>query len=279
MKTNGLFKKTMLAVAFVGMAAASIASQAAVINSLFQPGVNQIEDTDVERVLDAQGNTVTTGNLQVGDVLQSILRFNTANTTTISDALPAPYQLTAFSQLKVATISAPDANGIVSIGFQPVAADNVMVSLYERTSAAQPAFSQTIAPDTAISNVQAQTLIATFGIGNVNDFWVAQSFLDIAQVAALSSSDPQATAGNAGLSVLNNPGNLPIEPLQMTGLFGNLHDVVLNSSVYQLAPGVNSGWLVSSNTSAQFTVPEPAPLALIGLGLAALGLVRRRQKV
>jgi len=280
MDNISFLKKALLGAAFAGLAVTSFATQAAVINSLFSSGVNQIEDTDLERIVDASGAVKTSGNWAVGDTVQTILRFNTANVTTISDVYGAPYQLNAYAELQVAAVSAPDVNGVVNIAFAPTGnlGANVFVNLYERTSAAQPGFSQVLDPATAISNVTSETLIASLGIGQLNDFWGTTSLQDIGAAAGLAQGDPQQAAGIFGLSVLNNPGNLPILPLMILGADGNLHDVVGNASAYQLAPGANSGWLVSSNTSAGFTVPEPAPIALLGLGLAVMGLSMRRKK-
>lgn len=287
MEFSNVIKKSMLGVAFAGLAATSFGTQAAVINGLFDPGPNQIEDTDVERVVDSTGAVKTSGNFVVGDTIQTILRFNTVNATTISDVYGSPYQLNAYAELKVDTIT--DLNldgdnnintGLVNIVFAPTGNlndVNAFADLYERTSAAQSAFDQTVAPATGISNVTSETLIASLGLGQADDFWSVNTLLDISAAASLQAGDAQVSNGVFGLSVLSNPGALPIRPDMMLGADGNLHDVVGNASAYQLGPFINGGWLVSSNTSANFNVPEPTPIALLGLGLAIIGFTMRKR--
>ncbi len=267
------FKTSLVAASFAILALASFGSKAAVINSQFTLGVNQIEDTDVERIIDSSGAVKTTGDFAVGDTIQTILRWNTVNATVISDALPSPYQLTTYAELTVSNIT-DLGGGVASITFAPSGnlGAGVFANIYERTSAVQPSFDQTVAPTTGISNVMSQTLIAQLGIGEADDFWTVTSLLDIAAAAGLSAQDPQVSNGQFGLSVLANPGSLPIQANGIVGADGNLHAVVGNASAYQRGPGINTGWLVGSNTTAQFAaVPEPGPLALLGLGLAVMG--------
>lgn len=296
MKLN-FFGKKALAVAFAGLAAIPAVSQAALINSLLIPGVvNEIQDTDAERILDATGAVVTSGNFAVGQIVQSILRFDTANSETIADTLVSPYKLTAVSELKVAAIQ-----GVVNVlgvdvpnGAACTAADarctlifsganlnlgaNVLAALYEG-----PSFSQTVAPSTAVAGVLSNTLVATVGLGKATDFWFAtiSNVNPVNQIGVIASAGPQ--AGQAGqfifgLSVLSNPGGLWYEPQQMTGTFGNQHDVIGNGSAYARSPTVNSGWLLSSNTLIQFVVPEPGSLALVGALVVAAGVASTRRK-
>lgn len=287
MEFSKVLKKSIVGAAFAGLAVSSFATHAAIITGLFIQGQNQIEDTDLERVVDSSGAVKTSGNFAVGDTIQSILRFNTVNTNTISDTYGAPYQLNAYTELTIAGITDPNLDGdnnintgLVDIAFAPSGnlGGNVFTNLYERTSALQPGFDQTVAPAVGIANVQAETLIAQLGTNGIDDFWTTRSLLDIGAAAGLQPGDPQVAQGIFGLTCIA-PCGLPIKDNAILGADGNLHDVVGNSSAYQLAPGADSGWLVSSNTSANFMVPEPAPLAMIGLGLTVLGLIRRRSKV
>ena len=276
-------KQALLAVGIAALSSISFQARAdATINGLFVTGENQIEDTDVERILDSSGAVKTSGDFAVGDTIQTILRFNTVNADIISDTYGTPYQLNAYAELTVASI-ADLGGGVANIVFAPSGnlGANVFVELYERTAAAQPGFDQTVAPATGISNVQAETLIAELGIGEMDDFWSVTTLLDIAAAAALAPGDSQVANGIFGLSLLSNAGNLPIGPNGILGADGNYHDVVGNASAYQLGPNINDGWLVSSNTTANFVtpeqVPEPAVLALLSLGMLGLGLVRRRR--
>lgn len=300
--------KIAASLAFCLGAMSTAAFGAATVNQVLTvPGINEFQDTDAERILrqnDAgEWVAVTSGNFQVGDVIQTILRFDTVNSQSIIDLiqanggpLPNTYQLTAYSELKVAGIGDTAVGGAGSclltgfcrLTFAPTGNlldANSFADLYERDPAnGGNAFSLTDAPDTAIAKLLAQTHIASVGIGEADDFWYADTLLDIAAAAALIEGSPQQAAGVFGLSVLLNPGLIPVTPNGiLSGAENTWHDVVGNVSAYQRSPGVNEGWLVSSNTSIAFNtnVPEPGTLALVGLALAGMGAgaaKRRRQQ-
>jgi len=258
-------------------------TQAAVINGLFVPGVNQLEDTDVERVVSANGTVKTSGNFVVGDTIQSILRFTTANTDLIGDIIGPPYQLNVYAELQVAAITncGPTLLGTAcTLIFAPTGnlGAGVIADIYERTNGGQGAFSQVLAPATAIANVQSETLVAQLGVGQATDYWFTSTLLDVGAASSLTAASPQAANGAFGLSVISDPGGLGILPNTMLGVDGNLHSVIGNGSAYQLAPTANAGWLVSSNTTAQFSIPEPGTLLLLGAAVFGMGFARRRQQ-
>jgi hypothetical protein len=275
---------------------------ALVNQTLFVPGINEFQDTDAERIL-RNGTPIVSGNFQVGDVIQTILRFDTINNQSITDLiqvnggpLPNFYQLTAFSELQVGSIvdvptlgaGSCAATGFCRLIFTPtgnLSSANSFADLYERDTdgGATNAFSLSVSPTDAINRILAQTFIASVGLFDSDDFWYADTLLDIAAAAALAEGAPQQAAGVFGLSVLANPGLLPVTANAIqSGATGTWHDVVGNVSAYQRSPGVNEGWLVSSNTSLAFTnqVPEPGTLALVGLALAGMGVgaAKRRQR-
>jgi hypothetical protein len=283
------FKSMMLTLAMATVVAGvglwPVASQAALINGLFSVGLNTIQDQDAERVLrpnQAGGyDIITSGAFQTGDLIQSILRFDTVNAATISDTLSSPYQLTGYSVLKIDNI-VDLGGGAVNLVFGPsgLLADNSMADLYERTSGAQPGYSSSVDPATGIANVTGQTFLAALGLNGIDDFWTSTAINNIGIIATATQGSGQSPSGVFGLSVLTNPGGLPIVTNGiLSPIDGNLHDVVGDASIYARETGVNSGWLVSSNINASFTVPEPGTLALVGLALFGIGAVARRRMI
>src|SRR5690348_1877228 len=80
MKIFDIIRKGLGLAAFAVAAAAMspVAHANAVIDCCFVNGLNELEDTDADRVL-RDGAPVTSGTLQQGDVVQSLLQINTVN--------------------------------------------------------------------------------------------------------------------------------------------------------------------------------------------------------
>jgi len=281
---HSTLKVAVAAFAILGMALGSAPSSAAFINGLLQYGENQFQDSDQERFIDAEGAVKTTGNIVVGDTIQSILRFTDVNGVTVSDepGYGAPYQLTAIAELKVAAIitaGLPDGYGTLVFTPSGNLGAGVFANIYERTSNVL-GYDATIDPGTAISQISALSFVASVGLGEADDFWVATTLLDLTGVGAALPGSPQAANGVAGLSFLANPGGLPYFTNGMLSpIDGKYHDLVLSASAYVRDTNVNTGWLVSSNTEARFAVPEPASMALMSLGLLLGGRIARRRRV
>ncbi|MBX9631943.1 MAG: PEP-CTERM sorting domain-containing protein [Burkholderiales bacterium] len=297
----GKFTKAAAVALALGIATAS---HGAVINSTFVPGNNTLRDDDAERVLrlnptSQQYEVVSKGNFQVGDILQAILAFTVVNTQSIPVAVNSlQYQLTAFSELKIDSINTVAIGGglfrndltFVSSGRLAGGVDS-MVDIYEKTDGF--VFNQNGDPDTTgIPSTVAGNRILSLGVDTANnplDFWVASVIstattgaLDLIQTASVNT--PQAASGQFGISVLDNPGGVPILPLgrkdctAVDGFTPAAYDVCGNVSGFARKDGVNSGWLFSSNTNVRFAVPEPGALGLLGVALAASGFASMRRK-
>ena len=161
----------LAAAGLLGSAALPLTAHAAIINSDLGVGLNEFEDTDAERVLRG-GSAVTSGLLAPGDILQTILRFNTVNSTQIVafPATPFPYQLTAFCELQVLSISNCGVDTRCDLVFTPSGnlGANVFASLYENAAGTLTGLSDPAA--TGIAKATSGNLITTLGLGEADDF-------------------------------------------------------------------------------------------------------------
>lgn len=289
------FKKIFTAMALAGAVMASpVSHAAALINSTFNPGaINTVQDSDADRILrlNTAGQYVAaTGDFQVGDVFQSILRFDTVNSNAINGAVGTlSYGLWAYSAVKIDSINSvnPDGSLNISFGASGLFSDpGVMIELFEANSGTN--FLGQL-PDTGIANVNGLTKIAEFGKVNPLDFWFATIPSAISALSQPLGSGQQ-PSGIFGLSLLTNAGNLPIQDNAMTSLFaaghpldgslfdGSKHDIIGDASAFPRETGTNTGWAVSTNTNVSFyVVPEPSSLALLGLGALLLANSSKRR--
>jgi len=272
---------------------ATQAQAGAVLNSVLVGNqINTLQDSDAERVLRG-GVSQTFGAFAVGDVIQSAVRFDTVNGTLVPNAFSSfTYQVTAIIELKIAAIidtgiaSGTGFGNLQQLVFTTTGnlGTNVFANLYERTDTSAGTnvnFSDTAAA--TLSHIGAQTLIASLGLGEADDFWTSLVINDIGTISTAISGSSQAASGTYGLTVLANPGAINIKTNGIiSGTDGKLHDVVGSTSIFTCETGVNcrpGEWIASSNADARFfVVPEPSDISLMGLGLLGMGAVLRKRK-
>lgn len=282
-----LLKITALAV-FAGLSLSAMqAHSAAIINGSLIPNIeNNLEDTDADRIL-RNGSVVNSGNFMSGDILEALLRFETVNGTNINVATgDLNYQMVAYSQLVIPDdptdmVGAAVNNGDGTFTVQFAASGNlgagVLAEVYENTAQVLQFAND---PAAEIAQVLGTTLIAEFGLSDADDFWTATLPLNIATLATNGAGSPQNPAGVLGLTLMNNPGMLPIETngIQSQAV-GTFHDIVGSASAFANPASFNTGWLVATNTEIRFNiaqVPEPGIVMLMGAGLLGAGFVRKR---
>lgn len=287
-----------------------VQSMAALINStlLASPLLNQFQDTDNERILtwDIQTQTYvtkTSGDLIAddpangvkGDIIQTVLKFDSSNGKSfqqwaIEGTLPITYQLSAFSELLVTGISNCQGGALNVCDLTFGASGRLqtagsMVDLYETTVFSEWYVNDgSQSPATSIAKIQSQDYLLSAGLLEADDFWTASAPLDVSVVAgALGPGFPQTANGIFGISVLANPGGIPVQKNGVLGADGKLHDLIANLSAFQnqdncpTPSSAGCGWLLESNATVNFrVVPEPGSLALVGLSLLGVGLARRK---
>ncbi len=309
MKTLTLKKLAAASAIALAIMTAPAANAGALLNNILQTGGNTLQDTNADRFLRASttgsitlGGTSyrildATDNLQQGDIIQSILRFETVNSVTVGDnpGFGAPYGVLAYSELVVGAITTAAGVDFYNVSASGNLGANVLVSVYENGVAAGDTqslislFTGTAA--NGISEVTDAGLIATFGLQEADDFWQVRTPTGPLStlLGALGENSPQAGTYEFGLSVLSNPGALAIADNAKTstapGHIGSTHDVIGNGSGFAPQTNMNTnplndGWQLETNTTVRFnTVPEPELLGLLSVGLLAGGVARRRRNV
>lgn len=272
--------------------ALAVSSSYASATIILPAGYTVLEDDNLEYVIDANGNYKTSGTLEVGDRLRSVISFQAVTTignVTVTQLAGTAQELTGISEIEVVST----AGGMITFGasssFEATYGVGAVGALFEQGVGDFSTDCHVSGPGTCETTASNGNPWMVAGLVDEDDFWIAGSSLpgigldnlDLSIINGMASTSAFATASYALSIIENNTGYAFRE--QYSGLSGvytagngdSMTDIVGSGSLLG-GQGLTGPYFARSDFDFQlYTVPLPGTLALMGLGL--LGLAYRRR--